>query len=84
MCLGLRPSAAGLRVARSSAARIVTARFSIELGRQFGPDLRAQITKLENLPMRPKGPEPDDEAALSAILEGVAAEGAAASVAAER
>jgi hypothetical protein len=44
----------------------------------------AQITKLENLPMRPKGPEPDDEAALSAILEGVAAEGAAASVAAER
>ena len=30
----------------------------------------AQITKLENLPMRPKGPEPDDEAALSAILEG--------------
>jgi hypothetical protein len=35
----------------------------------------AQITKLENLPMRPKGPEPDDEAALSAILEGVDAEG---------
>jgi hypothetical protein len=35
-----------------------------------------QITKLENLPMRPKGPEPDDEAALSAILEGVSADGA--------
>jgi hypothetical protein len=33
-----------------------------------------QITKLENLPMRPKGPEPDDEAALSAILEGAGAE----------
>jgi hypothetical protein len=28
-----------------------------------------QITKIENLPMRPTGPEPDDEAALSAILE---------------
>jgi hypothetical protein len=28
-----------------------------------------QITKLENLPMRPTGPAPDDEAALSAILE---------------
>jgi hypothetical protein len=27
-----------------------------------------QITKLEQLPMRPKGPAPDDEAALSAIL----------------
>ena len=38
----------------------------------------AQITKLENLPMRPKGPEPDDEAALSAILEGVTADGDAA------
>ena len=30
----------------------------------------AQITKLENLPMRPKGPAPEDESALSAILEG--------------
>jgi hypothetical protein len=30
-----------------------------------------QITRIENLPMRPKGPAPDDEAALSAILEGV-------------
>ncbi len=30
----------------------------------------AQITRLENLPMRPKGPEPADETALSAILEG--------------
>lgn len=29
-----------------------------------------QITELENLPMRPTGPAPDDEAALSAILEG--------------
>jgi hypothetical protein len=29
-----------------------------------------QITRIENLPMRPKGPAPDDEAALSAILEG--------------
>ncbi len=29
----------------------------------------AQITRLENLPMRPKGPEPADETALSAILE---------------
>lgn len=29
-----------------------------------------QITKLERLPMRPKGPEPGDEAALSAILDG--------------
>ena len=28
-----------------------------------------QITKIENLPMRPTGPAPDDEAALSAILE---------------
>jgi len=28
-----------------------------------------QITRIENLPMRPKGPAPDDEAALSAILE---------------
>jgi hypothetical protein len=27
-----------------------------------------QITRIENLPMRPKGPAPDDEAALSAIL----------------
>jgi hypothetical protein len=31
----------------------------------------AQITRIENLPMRPKGPAPDDEAALSAILEEV-------------
>jgi hypothetical protein len=31
----------------------------------------AQITDLENLPMRPRGPAPDDEAALSAILEGI-------------
>jgi hypothetical protein len=30
----------------------------------------AQITKIENLPMRPSGPAPDDAAALSAILEG--------------
>jgi len=30
-----------------------------------------QITRIENLPMRPKGPAPDDEAALSAILEGI-------------
>lgn len=29
-----------------------------------------QITRIENLPMRPVGPEPDDAAALSAILEG--------------
>jgi hypothetical protein len=29
----------------------------------------AQITNIENLPMRPAGPAPDDEAALSAILE---------------
>jgi len=29
-----------------------------------------QITKLENLPMRPRGPAPEDESALSAILEG--------------
>ena len=28
-----------------------------------------QITKLEKLPMRPKGPAPEDESALSAILE---------------
>jgi hypothetical protein len=28
-----------------------------------------QITKIENLPMRPTGPAPDDAAALSAILE---------------
>ena len=28
-----------------------------------------QITKVENLPMRPTGPAPDDAAALSAILE---------------
>jgi hypothetical protein len=28
----------------------------------------AQITKIENLPMRPTGPAPDDEAALSQIL----------------
>jgi hypothetical protein len=30
----------------------------------------AQIAEIEHLPMRPKGPAPDDEAALSAILEG--------------
>ncbi len=30
-----------------------------------------QITRIEGLPMRPKGPAPDDEAALSAILEGI-------------
>ena len=30
----------------------------------------AQITHLENLPMRPAGPAPEDESALSAILEG--------------
>ena len=29
----------------------------------------SQITRIENLPMRPAGPAPDDEAALSAILE---------------
>jgi hypothetical protein len=28
-----------------------------------------QITRIENLPMRPTGPAPDDAAALSAILE---------------
>jgi hypothetical protein len=28
-----------------------------------------QITRIESLPMRPTGPAPDDEAALSAILE---------------
>lgn len=39
------------------------------------PVAPAQITRIENLPMRPKGPAPDDEAALSAILEGVGAEG---------
>ena len=30
----------------------------------------AQITKIEDLPMRPAGPAADDKAALSAILEG--------------
>jgi hypothetical protein len=30
----------------------------------------AQITEIENLPMRPTGPAADDKAALSAILEG--------------
>ncbi len=30
-----------------------------------------QITRLENLPMRPKGPAPEDESALSAILGGL-------------
>lgn len=35
----------------------------------------AQITRLENLPMRPKGPEPADEAALFAILEGQSGQG---------
>ena len=29
-----------------------------------------QITTLDNLPFRPAGPEPEDEAALSAILDG--------------
>ena len=28
----------------------------------------AQITELEELPMRPRGPEPDDEAALAELL----------------
>lgn len=37
---------------------------------QLKPLDPAQITQIENLPMRPKGPAPDDEAALSAILEG--------------
>jgi len=41
---------------------------------QLQPLDPAQITKLENLPMRPTGPEPDDEAALSAILEGALGE----------
>jgi hypothetical protein len=31
-----------------------------------------QITKIEKLPMRPSGPAPDDEAALSDLLEGQA------------
>ena len=44
---------------------------------QLTPLDPGQITKLENLPMRPKGPEPDDEAALSAILEGAAADAGA-------
>ena len=35
----------------------------------------AQITKLENLPMRPTGPAPSDEAALSAILRAETGEG---------
>ena len=34
----------------------------------------AQITRLENLPMRPNGPAPEDESALSAILEGTPGE----------
>jgi hypothetical protein len=34
----------------------------------------AQITRIENLPMRPAGPAADDKAALSAILEGAIAE----------
>lgn len=38
------------------------------------PVAPAQVTRIENLPMRPRGPAPDDEAALSAILEGIAAE----------
>ena len=37
-----------------------------------------QITRLENLPMRPKGPAPEDESALSAILEGQPEEAPAA------
>ena len=36
----------------------------------------AQITRLENLPMRPTGPAPEDESALSAILEGLPADAA--------
>lgn len=36
-----------------------------------------QITELENLPMRPRGATPDDEAALSAILEGIGEDGTA-------
>jgi hypothetical protein len=32
-----------------------------------------QITNLEKLPMRPTGPAPEDESALSAILEGAEA-----------
>lgn len=36
---------------------------------QLKPLDPGQITRIENLPMRPKGPAPDDEAALSAILE---------------
>ena len=42
----------------------------------------AQITKLEQLPMRPKGPEPDDEAALAEILGIEAAEAGKADAAA--
>jgi hypothetical protein len=37
----------------------------------------SQITELENLPMRPRGATPDDEAALSAILEGIGEDGTA-------
>jgi hypothetical protein len=39
---------------------------------QLKPLDPAQITKIENLPMRPTGPAPDDEAALAAFLEGAA------------
>jgi hypothetical protein len=38
---------------------------------QLQPLDPTQITELENLPMRPRGPAPDDEQALSAILEGL-------------
>ena len=37
---------------------------------QLKPLDPAQITRIENLPMRPKGPVPEDESALSAILNG--------------
>ena len=41
---------------------------------QLTPLDPAQITELENLPLRPRGPEAADEAALSAILEGLETE----------
>jgi hypothetical protein len=41
---------------------------------QLEPLDPSQITKIENLPMRPKGPAPDDEAALAAFLEDAAEE----------
>jgi hypothetical protein len=37
-----------------------------------------QITRIESLPMRPKGPAPDDAAALSELLAGEAGEGVGA------